>query len=366
MLQAEMDLDLAKMNLDKGNGDDLSQYDYKLPPELIAQSAFHPRDHCKLLVLHTDGTMEHKKFYEIIDYLQPDDVLVINDTKVKPAKLRGKKETGGKVEVILTKELKPLVFECRIKGSNIKEGSLLLFSYTRAEVLSRNNDIFIIVFTQQPQDLKIPTPPYIKQPIPQQDYQTVFAHYPGSLAAPTAGLHFTAGLLRKIRQKGITIAKIRLDISYETFLPVRDLATHSTGKEYFELKAEAAEKINAAINKDKRIIAVGTTVVKCLESCEWKKGSGWKEGSERKKGKVLATKGYSEIFIKPGYKFKAPIAALITNFHLPKSSLLLLTCAFGGRGGRDGRERILKAYEEAIKNKYRFYSLGEGMMVFAQ
>ncbi len=344
--------------------DRLEQYHYHLPPELIAQSAFHPRDHCQLLVLHADGTMEHKKFYEIIDYLQPDDVLVINDTKVKPAKLRGKKETGGKVEVILTKELKPLVFECRIKGGKIKVGSILLFPHTQAEVLSRDNDIFIIVFTHQPppRDLQIPTPPYVKQPIPQQDYQTVFAHHPGSLAAPTAGLHFTAGLLRKIRQKGITIAKIRLDISYETFLPVRDLATHSTGKEYFELDGEAAGKINAAIagattGKGGRIIAVGTTVVKCLESCEWKKG--------KIHPHVLPKRGYSEIFIKPGYRFKAPIAALITNFHLPKSSLLLLTCAFGGRGGRDGRERILKAYEEAIKNKYRFYSLGEGMMIFA-
>lgn len=368
MLQAEMDLDQAEMNLDKGNGDDLSQYDYKLPPELIAQSAFHPRDHCKLLVLHPDGKIEHKKFYEIIDYLQPGDVLVINDTKVKPAKLRGKKVTGGKVEVILTKELKPLVFECRIKGSKIKIGTKLLFPHEQAQVLSRENDVFVIRFQQEisSKDLKIPTPPYVKKPIPQHDYQTIYAHHPGSLAAPTAGLHFTSALLKKIEQKGLVIAKIRLDISYETFLPVRDLATHSTGKEYFVLNQEAAEKINAALDKGGRIIAVGTTVVKCLESCEWKGKNEWKKASERKKRKVLPTKGYSEIFIKPGYKFKAPIAALITNFHLPKSSLLLLTCAFAGRGGRNGRERILKAYEEAIKNKYRFYSLGEGMIIIAK
>ena len=329
---------------------ELESYNYGLPSHLIAQSALHPRDHCKLLVLPADGKIEHHKFYEIVDYLQPGDVLVVNETKVKPAKLIGKKESGGKVEVILTRERKPLVFECRIKGSNIKVGSILRFSQTQAEVLARDNDIFIIVFTQQPAapDLQLPTPPYVKQPIPEQDYQTVFARHAGSLAAPTAGLHFTSGLLKRVRQKGVEIAKIRLDISYETFLPVRDLATHATGKEYFELDEKNAEKINRA----QRIIAVGTTVVKCLESCEWKKG---KNGKQKE---VVPTTGYSQLFIRPGYRFKAPIAALITNFHFPKSSLLLLTCALGGR------ERILRAYEAAIKNNYRFYSLGEGMMLW--
>jgi S-adenosylmethionine:tRNA ribosyltransferase-isomerase len=328
----------------------LERYDYLLPKHLIAQSAFHPRDHCKLLVLNSDGKIEHRRFYELVDYLQPGDVLVVNETKVKPAKLIGTKETGGKVEVILTRERKPLVFECRIKGSNIKVGSILRFSPTPAEVLARDKDFFIIVFAHQPspQELQLPTPPYVKLPIPEQDYQTIFARYPGSLAAPTAGLHFTPGLLKKIRQKRVNITKIRLDISYETFLPVRDLATHATGKEYFKLDKENAKRINQA----KRIIAVGTTVVKCLESCRWSKG---KDGEKRE---VIPAQGYSQLFIRPGYQFKAPIKALITNFHLPKSSLLLLTCAFGGR------ERILRAYEEAIKNNYRFYSLGDGMMIW--
>jgi S-adenosylmethionine:tRNA ribosyltransferase-isomerase len=261
---------------------------------------------------------------------------------VSLAKLVGKKSTGGKVEVILVKE-KDGVYECRIKGSKIKEGTELVFKENKAILTKRNNDVFYLKFDKKinKENLIIPTPPYVKREVPEEDYQTVYAKKEGSLAAPTAGLHFTDELLEKIKKKGVKIAKIKLDISYETFLPVRDVETHSTGKEYFEIDEE-----NAAIINSGKMVCVGTTVVKCLESAEWKDG------------KVLPSKGVSEIFIKPGHKFKANIKAIITNFHLPKSSLLLLTCAYVDK------EKILKAYQEAIKNNYRFYSLGDATLIF--
>lgn len=320
----------------------LEDYNYDLPKEMIAQEVFKPRDHCKLLVLREK--IEHKKFFEIVDYLEKGDVLVLNETKVSLAKLIGKKATGGKVEVILTKDLGGNEFECRIKGSHIQEGTELIFNEDKCKVVERKEDIFFIKFEKKinQKNLILPTPPYVKKKVPEEDYQTVFAKREGSLAAPTAGLHFTEELLEKIKAKGVKIAKIKLDISYETFLPVRDVKTHSTGKEAFEIDAENAKIINSG-----SIVAVGTTVVKCLESAEWKDG------------KISPSKGVSEIFIKPGHVFKAKIKAMVTNFHLPKSSLLLLTCAYAGR------ERILKAYNEAVKENYRFYSLGDAMMIFS-
>ncbi len=322
---------------------DLDQYKYTLPFSLIAQSAFHPRDHCQLLILHPDGRIEHQRFYDVVDYLEKGDVLVINDAKVSRAKLCGRKSTGTAVEVILTGMKEPSVYECRIKGKRVRKGNNLIFAHNTATILEQDDDLFVIKFDQEidTHDLEIPTPFYVKKKIEEQDYQTVFACKDGSLAAPTAGLHFTSALLEKIQRKGVAIARIRLDISYATFLPVMDMKTYQTGKEYFEIDAENAEKINSG-----RIIAVGTTVVKCLESCR------------REQGKIMAQQGHSEIFIKPGHTFKTDIKAMITNFHLPQSSLLLLTCAYGGR------EKVLAAYQEAIKKKYRFYSLGDAMMVF--
>ncbi|MBW2963388.1 tRNA preQ1(34) S-adenosylmethionine ribosyltransferase-isomerase QueA [Candidatus Woesearchaeota archaeon] len=320
----------------------LEDYDYDLPKEMIAQEVFRPRDHCKLLVLR-DG-IEHKKFFEVVDYFDEGDVLVLNETKVSAAKLVGQKSTGGKVEVILTGE-KDGVYEGRIKGSKIKEGTELVFGDLKGVVVKRDNDIFFIKFDNKldKKNLIVPTPPYVKKEVPEEDYQTVYAKEEGSLAAPTAGLHFTEELLEKIKAKGVKIAKIKLDISYETFLPVRDIESHSTGKEAFEIDAK-----NAAIINSGKIIAVGTTVVKCLESADWENR------------KVLPSKGVSEIFIKPGHEFKSDIKAMITNFHLPKSSLLLLAAAYAGR------ERILAAYEEAVRKNYRFYSLGDAMMIFKQ
>lgn len=324
---------------------ELSHYNYHLPLALIAQSALHPRDHCKLLILHADRQIKHKQFYDILDYLEKGDVFVINETKVSPAKLRGKKKTGTLVEVILTKEIKPLVYESKIKGKRLRIGNVLLFAHNKANVIDLKNDLGVLQFDRKidEHDLELPTPPYVKGKITESDYQTVFARKKGSLAAPTAGLHFTSELLNQIKKKGVNIATITLHISHETFLPVVDMATHKTGQEYFEIDAENAAKINSG-----RIIAVGTTVVKCLESCV------------RENGKIIPQQGYSDIFITPGYEFKTEIKAMVTNFHLPKSSLLLLTCAYGRR------DRILNAYEEAIKKKYRFYSLGDAMMMFKE
>jgi len=321
----------------------LEQYDYPLPVELIAQEAFHPRDKCRLMVLHKNK-IEHKIFSDLLDYLQQGDVLVLNETKVERCKIVGNKETGGKVEVTLVRPLDHNTYETRIKGRNLKSGVKLLFENNNGTILKQEEDHFFVQFSHslKRKDLELLTPPYIKKKVLESDYQTVFAHKPGSLAAPTAGLHFTPTLLKKIEQKGVKIAKVQLDISFETFLPVRDVKHHKTGREYFIIDENNAQIINSA----QRLIVVGTTSMKCLESCTWKKG------------RVLPTEGFSEIFIKSGFKFQVPITAMITNFHLPKSSLLLLTSAYGGRA------RILKAYNEAVKEKYRFFSLGDAMMIF--
>lgn len=319
----------------------ISDYDYFLPKELIAQTAGHPRDYCRLMVLSGRRT-EHKKFYQIIDYLQPGDVLVLNETKVMTAKLRGKKKTGGKVEVILTGK-EGIYYSARIKGSKIREGTRLLFNHNTAEVIKREEDIFYLKFFGglKKKDLIIPTPPYIKQKVPEKDYQTIFAKKVGSLAAPTAGLHFTRGLLKKIEQKGVKIAKISLDISYETFLPVKDINHHQTGREYFEIDGQNANLINSA----KNLFAVGTTVIKCLES------------AKRKNGFIVPQKDYSTLFIKPGHQFKTKWRGIITNFHLPQSSLLLLVSAYFKW------DQLKDAYKEAVRKKYRFFSLGDAMLI---
>ncbi|MBT6774584.1 tRNA preQ1(34) S-adenosylmethionine ribosyltransferase-isomerase QueA [Candidatus Woesearchaeota archaeon] len=328
----------------------LDQYNYHLPEELIAQKAFSPRDHCKLLILKNNKII-HKKFYNIIDYLESGDVLVINETKVKRCKLIGKKESGSPVEVTLIKPLENNKFVARVKGRNPYPGIKLYFQNNSAKIIKQDYDIFELEFDNEikEEDCELLTPPYIKENVPEEDYQTIYAKIPGSLAAPTAGLHFTPELLQKIAEKGIKIAKIQLDISFETFLPIRDFEDHSTGKEYFSVDKENANIINSANGK---LIAVGTTVVKCLESCDWKLNE------DKKSNQIQATTGISETFIKPGHQFKANIKAMLTNFHLPQSSLLLLTSAY------IGKELLLDAYNEAVKENYRFYTLGDAMLIF--
>ncbi len=322
---------------------DLESYTYTLPKELIAQEAMHPRDHCKLLVVHKEGEIEDKTFYDVLDYFQEGDVLVLNETKVAHCKMIGKKKTGGMVDIIITKKVVSHTYESRIRGSNLRAGVSIDFQHNRALIIKKKDDVFTLRFDKEltHDDVSLLTPHYIRNKVPEEDYQTVFAKKEGSLAAPTAGLHFTNELLEKIEKKGVKIAKVRLDISFETFLPVRNMLTHKTGKEYFCVDEENAQIINSG-----RIIAVGTTAVKCLESCEWVNE------------KILPTVGDSQIFITPGHTFKAPYKAMITNFHLPKTSLLLLTSAFMDW------ERLLPAYEHAVKENYRFYSLGDAMMLF--
>jgi len=313
----------------------MDELNYELPKEMIAQFAYSPRDECKLMVVNSG--IEHKKFFGILNYLKKGDVLVVNKTKVKPAKLVGKKMTGAKIELILTKNLGEK-FECRVKG-RVKVGTKILFGESQAEIVGQNDDIFYVKFFNPIEDkLILPTPPYIERIVPDNDYQTIFAQQEGSLAAPTAGLHFSDELVEKIKKKGVTFAYITLHIGFGTFLKVKG---EKTEPEYFEVTSKAAEIINNA----KRLICVGTTSVKTVESAV-------------QNGKIVAKSGYSDILIKPGYKFKNDIFALITNFHLPKSSLLMLVCAFSGK------KKILDSYKSAIDNNYRFYSLGDAMLLF--
>jgi len=329
---------------------ELNDFDYELPKELIAQEPAKRREESRLMVLHRNNEIEHLTFKDIIKFLSPGDVLVLNETKVLRAKLVGKKETGGKVELIVEKKLDDFLCQCRIKASKPRIGNVLQFGGVKARIVDKREDLFFVRFDEEINYILdkmavLPTPPYIKKPVNYNRYQTVFAKKEGSLAAPTAALHFSEELLKKIENKGIRIAKICLHISFGTFLKVRaeQIEKKKLHSEYFEISKEAAEIIN---NRKGRLFAVGTTVVRALES------------AADKQGEIKAVKKSTELFIMPGYKFKSGIDALITNFHLPKSSLLMLVCAFAGK------ERIMEAYREAIKRRYRFFSFGDAMLVF--
>lgn len=328
---------------------ELSDFDYDLSKDLIAQKAVFPKDNSRLMIVVGDS-IEHKHFYNIIDYLNKDDVLVINESRVSRAKIVGKKETGGKAELILCGKIDSRTFECRIKSSKVGVGNRYVFGRAlSAEVIKKEKDIFTARFSK-PVNKKIisrlfelPAPPYVKRRVSEKEYQTVYSKKEGSLAAPTAGLHFTKKLLEKIRKKGIKIAKVCLHIDFGTFLPVRGrIEEHTMHEEYFEIDRKNADIIN---KRKGRLIAVGTTSVRVLES------------AADKNGKIMAKKGKTVLFIYPGYKFRTKIDALITNFHLPKSTLLMLVSAYYGR------ENMFWVYDEAIKNGYRFYSLGDAMML---
>lgn len=329
----------------------LSDFNYELPKELIAQTPAVPRSSSKLMVVK-GNSIEHRLFTDIVECIKPGDVVVINETKVMRAKLFGQKTTGGKVEVILT-EKRGDAYICRIKGSNLKSGLKLVFGKLRAEVVRREADIFTIRFLQKDAEKlikdmgELPTPPYIKKKLDSDSqYQTVYAKEEGSVAAPTAGLHFTPEILEEIRKKGAQIVRIYLHVSFGTFLPIRsdDPMKHKMEPEYYEISKEAADAINS---RKGRLIAVGTTTVKALETAA-------------KDGKVEAKSGQSTLFITPEHKFQAGIDAMITNFHLPKSTLILLVCGFAGK------DTILNAYKIAIEKKYRFYSLGDAMLLFSR
>lgn len=332
----------------------IEDYDYKLPVELIAQEALKKRDQCKLLITNDKLLIEHKKFFEIADELGENDVLVLNESRVFPARLLGKKESGGKVELLLLKKINETEWEA-ISRPGLRIGQRLKFSSVGGEVVGKQDETIKVKFDYQGDFWKIlekigktPIPPYIhnnKEKELRRNYQTVYAQNYGSAAAPTAGLHFTDELLEKLLKKGVQIEKVNLNVGLGTFKPIseKNLETGKLHAEYFEIKEEVANMLNLAKKQGKRIIAVGTTAVRVLETMS--------DGE----GKMRAGSGETSIFIYPPYKFKF-VDSLITNFHLPKSSLLMLIAAMMGDNWK-------KVYEAAVKKKYRFFSFGDAMWI---
>lgn len=339
---------------------DLKEFYYYLPQELIAQEPIKNRSQSRLLVLNRNtGHIEHRIFEDIVDYLNPGDCLVLNNTRVIPARLIGaRKDTGGKIEFVLLKRIGINIWEVLVKpGKRARLGSEFVFGNDRlrARVMSITDEGSRIVeffyegiFEQLLDELgQMPLPPYIKTKLEDRErYQTVYSTEPGSAAAPTAGLHFTNELLEKIRQKKVNTAFVTLHVGLGTFRPVkaRRIEDHRMHEEYYEVSAEAAEIINETKQNGNRIIAVGTTSTRTLETV----GDIY--------GRVKPQSGWSGIFIYPGYKFKV-IDGLITNFHLPESTLIMLVCAFAGK------DKVFKAYEEAVKKRYKFYSFGDAMLI---
>lgn len=338
----------------------VAEFDYELPEELIAQEPIYPRDHSRLMLINKKhNSIEHKKFYNLLECLKPGDVLVLNDTKVLPARLFGrKKDTGALIEIVLLKRLTNTDWEVLVKpGRRVKEGTIITFPGENMYATSIANTEaggrilrfkFEGVFEEILNRLgKMPLPPYIKKELKDQDrYQTVYAKEEGSAAAPTAGLHFTEELLWRIKQKGVQICYITLHVGLGTFRPVKSeqLEDHNMHEEYYELSSETATILTNAHKEGRRIIAVGTTSVRTLESVA------------EKHDKIIACKGFTDIFIYPGFKFKV-IDGLLTNFHLPKSTLIMLVSAFLGK------EETLHAYRIAVQEKYRFFSFGDAMLI---
>ena len=332
------------------------EFDYHLPEELIAQTPAERRDSSRLLILdRAHKTITHGLFSDIVNYIHPGDALVINNTRVIKARLLGRRRTGGRVEVLLLNPVGRDTWEClgrpgnkmppgeqvfvgdmvgRIEAKTSYGGRLIKWQYQGRweDVLERYGEI--------------PLPPYIKTPLKDPErYQTVYAEVPGSAAAPTAGLHFTPSLLETLKSKGVEIVPVTLNVGLGTFRPVKAkyVEEHKMHSEHYEVSEEAAETINKCRESGHRVFAVGTTVVRVLETV----GKG---------GKIVAGKGSTDLFIYPGYQFKA-VDCLITNFHLPKSTLLMLVSAFAGK------QFVMEAYQEAIKHRYRFFSFGDAMLI---
>ena len=334
-----------------------SDFDYPLPHHLIAQTPIEPRDHARLLVLHrSSGLLEHQRFYDLPTYLRPGDLLVFNDSRVLPARLRGRRaDTGGKVEVLLLRRLEPQLWEALARPARrLRPGARLrLEGALDAQVVTAGQNGFRVVRLEDEAALErvgqVPLPPYVHEPLADPErYQTVYARVSGSVAAPTAGLHFTPGLLQRLQAMGVRLAFVTLHIGLDTFRPVRveDPREHRLHREYWELGEEATGEINAAKKDGRRVICVGTTAVRLMEQAATVAGD----------SVLLPGSGWADLFILPGYRFKV-VDALITNFHLPRSSLLMLVSAFAGRG------RMLAAYQEAIDHGYRFYSFGDAMLI---
>jgi len=344
-----------------------SDFDYSLPPKLIAQTPIEPRDQSRLMVLNrSDSSLKHRRFFEIVDYLQAGDVMVFNNSRVIPARLGGKRVDGdSKLEILLLRQLRPNVWETLVRPSKrVKIG-------TRIEIASSSDSsdrqdlkviaeavglekggIRVISFSDEtllPELGKIPLPPYIHVPLPDPErYQTVYADVAGSVAAPTAGLHFTPELIDKIKSKGVRCVFSTLHVGLDTFRPVRedDPREHPVHQEYGVLSQEVASELSQARVEGRQIICVGTTTARLVEAV----------AQISSPAHMLPFKGWVNLFIVPGYQFRM-VDALITNFHLPRSTLLMLVTAFAGR------ELISQAYQEAIAQQYRFYSFGDAMLV---
>ena len=356
---------------------DVKEFYYELPRELIAQDPLEDRSGSRLLVLNRQtGELEHKHFSEILDYLTPQDCLVINNTRVIPARLFGEKEgTQAKIELLLLKRRENEVWETLVKpGKKAKPGTRILFGggLLKGEILDVVEDgnrliqfTYEGIFEEILDELgQMPLPPYITHQLEDKErYQTVYAKYDGSAAAPTAGLHFTKELLDDIRARGIPIAEVTLHVGLGTFRPVKveKIQEHHMHSEYFELNEEAAGIINDTKRKGGRVFCVGTTSCRTLESAaKMRMEKGFPMGDAQAKGArrtwVEPCSGWTDIFIYPGYQFQV-LDALITNFHLPESTLVMLVSALAGR------ENILHAYGEAVRDRYRFFSFGDAMLI---
>lgn len=331
-----------------------SDFDYDLPESFIAQTPVEPRDSSRLMVLNrATGQIEHRIFREIGEYLRPGDLLVLNQTRVIPARLNAWKPTGGKAEILLLRRESDTVWECLVGGKGLGEGKhLKLADGLEAEIISVLEGSRRRVRFPEPveshlsKDGQMPLPPYIHEKLSDPErYQTVYSKTPGSAAAPTAGLHFTPHLLDELRAKGVDLAYVTLHVGLDTFAPVTeaDPSEHKIHTEWCELTPDVAEKINATKRAGGRVIAVGTTSVRTLESAAGQ-------------NVILPYAGPTSIYILPGYSYKV-VDAMITNFHLPKSTLIMLVSAFAGR------ETILNAYETAKREGYRFFSFGDAMLI---
>ena len=335
-----------------------SSYFYDLPEELIAQEPVEPRDSSRLIIFdRKNNNIEHKIFKDIISYLTPNDVLVINNTRVLPARLYGYKDTGAKIEILLQKRINLNSWQIIAKPfKRLKEGTKITFSNELACIIEKKENyglcevtfIYDGVFEDKLSKVgQVPLPPYIHAKLKDKErYQTVYSKIEGSSAAPTAGLHFTNELLTNIKKKGVEIIEVLLHVGLGTFRPVKEdnILEHQMHSEYIEMSVENAHKLNQAKQNGKRIIAVGTTSVRVLESCV------------NENGEILPCKKETDIFIYPSYKFKF-VDALITNFHLPESTLIMLVSAFAGY------EQTMKIYNIAVKEKYRFFSFGDAMFI---
>lgn len=339
---------------------ELKDFDYILPPELIAQKPLSQRDASRLMVVDkVSGRWEHRYFYEIVKYLREGDALVLNNTRVIPARLLGVKEgTGANIEVFLLNRIDRDTYEVLVKpGKRVKIGTRIRFGKDEliAEVIGHTPEggrvvrfYYSGIFEEVLDRLgQVPLPPYITEPLEEKErYQTVYSQYEGSVAAPTAGLHFTEQLLEKVKTMGVEIVFLTLHVGLGTFRPVQTekIAEHKMHAEFYSISAEAAGLINRIREKGGRVIAVGTTSVRTLET------------ASDKNGMLHPSSGWTDIFIYPGYQFKI-VDGMITNFHLPKSTLIMLVSAFLGRG------KTLSAYEEAVKERYRFFSFGDAMLI---